>query len=86
MPKFGSVQFFKDSAEPRTGLQVRSRKLAELQTRPSVQVQDGSVLGSGGLNPELNFLYQKFSKMALSFVLVQMTVDMAQNSCIQATG
>jgi hypothetical protein len=30
LPKFGSVRFFKDFAEPRTGLQVRFGKSAEL--------------------------------------------------------
>ncbi|KAF8236902.1 hypothetical protein L208DRAFT_1250269 [Tricholoma matsutake] len=41
MPKFSSVQFFENFAEPRTGLQVRSRQSAEPRTGPSVQVQKG---------------------------------------------
>jgi hypothetical protein len=41
MPKFGSVRFFENFAEPRTGLQVRSRQSAEPRTGPSVQVQKG---------------------------------------------
>ena len=63
MPKFGSVRFFKDFAEPRTGLQVQSRKSAELRTGPSVQVQvqDGSVLGSGGSEPRTELFYTKNS-------------------------
>ena len=61
MPKFGSVRFFKDFAEPRTGLQVRSRKSAELRTGPLVQVQNGSVLGSGGSEPRTELFYTKNS-------------------------
>jgi hypothetical protein len=61
MPKFGSVRFFKYFAEPRTGLQVQSRKSAELRTGPSVQVQDGSVLGLGGFEPRTELFYTKNS-------------------------
>ena len=83
MPKFGSVWFFKDFAEPRTRLQVRSRKSAELWTGPSVQVQDSSVLGSGGSEPRTELFYTKNS---LNGSRLCASTDMAQNSCIQATG
>jgi len=61
MLKFGLVRFFKDLAEPRTGLQVRSRQSAELRTGPLVQVWEGSVLGSGGSEPRTELFCTKNS-------------------------
>ena len=48
MPKSSPVWFFKDFAEPRTGLQVRFKISVELRTGPSVQVQKGPVLVQEG--------------------------------------
>ena len=49
MPKFGSVRFFQNFAEHRTGLYVRSGKFAERRTGPSVQVREGPVHRSVGV-------------------------------------
>ena len=58
-PCHSLVRFFEDFAEPRIGLQVRSRQSAEPRTRLSVQVQDGPVLVWEGFEPRTElFLHE----------------------------
>ena len=69
MPKFGSVRFFEDFAEPRTGVKVRSGQSAELGTRPLVQVQDGPVLVQKGFELRTKFsLYQNLHNTVQNYI------------------